>query len=93
MTYRLEFVAPALKEWEKLDSNTREQFRRKLKERLEEPHIASARLRGARDRYKIKLRSAGYRIVYEVHDDRVLVVVIAIGKRDRAEIYRIAERR
>ena len=37
--------------------------------------------------YKIKLRSAGYRLVYEVEDNRVVVTVVAIGKREGGEVY------
>jgi mRNA interferase RelE/StbE len=86
MRYEVEFLASALKEWERLDSNTREQFRKKLKERCENPRIPSAKLHGAKDRYKIRLRSAGYRLVDEVEDDRLVVLVIAIGKRERSEV-------
>ena len=93
MSYRLEFGVSALKEWKRLDANTREQFRKKLKERCEHPHVPAARLHGARDRYKIKLRSIGYRLVYEVEDDRLVVVVVAIGRRDRSEVYEMARRR
>lgn len=93
MPYELEFVASALKEWKRLDSNTREQFRKKLKERCENPRITSAKLHGAKDRYKIKLRSVGYRLVYEVEDDRLVVLVIAIGKRERSEVYEAARKR
>lgn len=93
MTYELGFVDAALKEWRKLDSNTREQFKKKLAERCENPRVQSAKLSGSNDRYKIKLRSVGYRLVYEVREVEILVVVIAIGKRDRGEIYRIADRR
>lgn len=93
MRYELEFVASALKEWKRLDSNTREQLRKKLKERCENPRVPSAKLHGAKDRYKIKLRSAGYRLIYEVEDDRLVVLVIAIGKRDRSEVYEMARRR
>lgn len=93
MTYSLAFLDAALKEWRKIDANTREQFKKKLAERLEHPHVPSARLHGARDRYKIKLASVGYRLVYEVHDDQVLVVVIAVGRRDRKSVYKAAESR
>lgn len=92
MKYEIEFLASALKEWKKLDANTREQFRKKLKERCENPRVSSAKLRDSKDRYKIKLRSIGYRLVYEVIDDK-LVVVIAVGKRDRSEIYEKAKLR
>ena len=93
MSYELEFLESALKEWRKLDANTREQFRKKLKERCENPHVPSAKLRGAKDRYKIKLRSSGYRLVYEVIDGELVVLVIAVGKRDRSAIYESASKR
>ncbi|OYW91203.1 MAG: hypothetical protein B7Z23_08560 [Pseudomonadales bacterium 32-61-5] len=43
--------------------------------------------------YKIKLRSAGYRLVYRVEDERVTVVVVAVGKRERSEVYEAAKKR
>ncbi|NTJ42682.1 type II toxin-antitoxin system RelE/ParE family toxin [Agrobacterium larrymoorei] len=93
MTFELGFVDAALKEWRKLDSNTRDQFKKKLRERLENPRIPSAKLSGHPDRYKIKLRGAGYRLVYEVRDEDILVFVIAVGRRDRSQVYQVAEKR
>ena len=93
MSYELKFHDAALKEWRKLDNNTREQFRKKLAERLEHPRVQASRLHGTKDRYKIKLRDVGYRLVYEVRDAEILVLVLAIGKRDRNAIYKAAEKR
>ena len=93
MTYEIEFLPSALKEWKRLDSNTREQFRKKLRERCENPRVPSAKLSVAKDRYKIKLRSVGYRLVYEVIDDRLVVLVIAIGKREGSAAYVAAQNR
>ncbi len=93
MTYELGFLESALKEWRKLDSQTREQFKKKLGERLEAPHIPTARLSGGKDRYKIKLRGAGYRLVYEVHDVEVIVIVVAVGRRERNAVYKAAHKR
>lgn len=93
MTYELAFLDEALKEWRKLDNATREQFKAKLAERLENPKIQSARLHGAKERYKIKLRNAGYRLVYQVRDRELIVLVVAVGKRERNEVYKTAERR
>lgn len=93
MSYELGFLDDALKEWRKLDSVIREHFKSKLAERLHNPKIASARLHGTKERYKIKLRNAGYRLVYEVRDRELLVLVIAVGKRERNEIYKLAKRR
>lgn len=93
MTYELAFGESALKEWRKLAPPLREQFKDKLRERLVDPHVPSARLHGLPDCYKIKLRSAGYRLVYQVDDRIVLVTVVAVGKRDGLAVYRDAQRR
>lgn len=88
MTYRLKFLPVALKEWEKLAPPIRAQFQKKLAERLEAPKVPSARLHGFDEVYKIKLRSVGYRLAYQVLDDAVVVIVLAVGKRERGEVYR-----
>ena len=93
MRYELAFLEDALKEWNKLGSTIRQQFKSKLEQRLEHPEIESARLSGSRHRYKIKLKAAGYRLVYEVRNEIVTVVVIAVGKRERNKVYKIAARR
>jgi mRNA interferase RelE/StbE len=93
MTYSLGFLAPALKEWKKLDDQTRVQFKAKLAERLENPKVPASRLSGSANRYKIKLRASGWRLVYDVRDMELLVVVIAVGKRDKDAVYRVAEGR
>lgn len=93
MTYELGFHPEALNEWRRLDAPVREMFRKKLAERLENPHVPSARLAGRSDRYKIKLRSVGYRLVYEVRDAQVTVIVVAIGKRERNAVYKAAAKR
>ena len=64
-----------------------------MAERLENPHVPASRLSGSTDRYKIKLRAAGWRLVYEVRDTEILVIVIAVGKRDKDAVYRAAEGR
>ena len=38
-------------------------------------------------------RSVGYRLVYEVRDTEVVVVVIAVGKRERNAVYEAAAKR
>jgi mRNA interferase RelE/StbE len=93
MTYDLGFLDEALKEWQKLDSTTRQHFKTKLAERLQNPHVPSSKLSGYKDRYKIKLRSIGYRLVYEVRDNELIVVVVAVGRRDRNAVYKAAEKR
>ena len=93
MRFSLAFRESALKEWKKLDPPIREQFKKKLVERLERPRVESARLSGMADCYKIKLKSAGYRLVYQVEDRTITVIVVAVGRRERNLAYRIAVKR
>jgi mRNA interferase RelE/StbE len=93
MTYSLEFVESALKEWRKLAPDIRDQLKHKLAERLEHPRVPSARLHGLPNCYKIKLRTVGYRLVYQVDDKVILVTVIAVGKRDKGLVYLAAKNR
>ncbi|WP_422445465.1 MULTISPECIES: type II toxin-antitoxin system RelE family toxin [unclassified Endozoicomonas] len=93
MTYKLDFSALAWKEWQKLNSTVREQFKAKLRKRLENPKVSKDKLSGQKDCYKIKLRNSGYRLVYQVLDDVVVVFVISVGKRERSEAYKAAQKR
>jgi mRNA interferase RelE/StbE len=89
-TYKLAFLPTALKEWEKLGASVRSQFKKKLSERLGNPHVPASRLSGLENCYKIKLRAAGYRLVYRVDEREVIVIVVAVGKRDRHLVYKLA---
>lgn len=93
MIYELAFVESALKEWRKLAVPIREQFKSRLEDRLRNPHVPSARLHGMPDCYKIKLRAVGYRLVYQVDDGVLLVTVIAVGRRDKGDVYSVAGKR
>jgi mRNA interferase RelE/StbE len=83
MLFELAFHPEALREWRKLTPGIREQFKNKLAGRLTEARIPARKLRGSSNRTKIKLRAAGYRLVYEVRDHELLVLVVAVGKRER----------
>ena len=88
-SFNLEFHVLALKEWQKLDNSIKDQFKKQLEKRLLNPRVASARLHGDLDNfYKIKLRSIGYRLVYEVIDHKLVILVIAVGKRNQEEVYK-----
>lgn len=93
MSYKLRFHQAALAEWHKLDGSIREPLKKKLVERLQQPHVPAAALSGMPGCYKIKLRSIGYRLVYRVDDDIVFVTVIAVGKRERNRVYQDAQQR
>ncbi len=91
--YTLKFLPTALKEWKKLDATIQGQLKKKLKERLQNPHVQTSLLHGFENHYKIKLRASGYRLVYEVIDKEIIILVIAVGKRDKNLVYKKAAKR
>ncbi|EKT4524905.1 type II toxin-antitoxin system RelE/ParE family toxin [Pseudomonas putida] len=93
MTYNLEFDARALKEWQKLGDTVRQQFKKKLASVLLNPRVEANRLHSLPDCYKIKLRSSGFRLVYQVIEREVVVFVVAVNKREREQVYRKAAER
>jgi len=60
---------------------------------LENPVIPADRLHGFPNHYKIKLRSSGYWLVYEVAEREITVYVIAVGKRGASAVYKQAKKR
>ena len=93
MSFKLRFHALALAEWKRLDESVRKPLKKKLAERLENPRVPSAALSVLKECYKIKLKSAGYRIVYRVDEGVLYVTVIAVGKRDKNRVYEAAHER
>jgi mRNA interferase RelE/StbE len=93
MSYNLEFKESALKEWGKLDRPIREQFKKKLSKRLENPKVEEDKVSGLANTYKIKLRAVGLRLVYAVDDGTNTLTVYAVGKRDKKTAYRKAKER
>jgi mRNA interferase RelE/StbE len=43
--------------------------------------------------YKIKLLKQGFRLVYVVEDDELVVLVLSVGKREDSAAYRAATKR
>lgn len=93
MTYKLDFLEEALSEWYKLNPSIKQQLKKKLLKVLENPRVPKNKLSGHSNRYKIKLRSIGYRLVYEVIDNEIIVLVIAVGKRENNAVYNDANSR
>lgn len=93
MSYNLDFLEEALEEWNKLNPSIKQLMKKKLMKVLENPRIPKNKLSGHPNRYKVKLRSVGYRLVYEVIDDEVVVLVIAVGKRENNAVYNTASSR
>lgn len=92
--YQLKFDRDALKEWKKLDGSIKEEFKKALSRRLKSPIVESARLHGNLSNcFKIKSKSSGYRLIYTVVEAEVVVIVLAVGERDKQRAYIAARKR
>jgi len=93
MIYYLDFKTKAFKEWKRLDSSLKVQFQKKLRERQENPKVKKDKLSGYNNIYKIKLRSSGFRLVYEVKEEAIVILVLGVGKRENNKVYENLEER
>jgi len=97
MAYRIEFLPEAAREFEALDGSLKRVAAKQIDKLAERPELGEPLrkrmgidLTGYR---KISFGKKGYRIVYEIQRERLVILIIGIGRRERAEIYREAARR
>lgn len=92
--YRLKFVPDAWAEWQALDGSIKHALKSLLAKRLQTPHVPGAQLhRELAGCYKIKLLKQGYRLVYVVEDNELIVLVLSVGKRQDNAAYLAATKR
>jgi mRNA interferase RelE/StbE len=90
----LKFVPDAWREWQALDGSIKQLLKPLLTKRLQPPHVPGSLLhRELAGCYKIKLLKHGYRLVYLVEDDVLVVLVLSVGKREDSEAYMTAAKR
>jgi len=89
MAWRIEFDRHAEKELSKLQPAVSARILRFLRDRLallDDPRMLGAALKGARLGGLWKYRVGDYRIVAQIEDERLVILVLRIG--DRKEVYR-----
>jgi mRNA interferase RelE/StbE len=92
--YTLKFVPDAWREWRALDGSIKQLLKPLLAKRLQNPHVPGSLLhRELAGCYKIKLLKHGYRLVYLVEDNVLVVLVLSVGKREDSEAYMTAATR
>ncbi|EDN70217.1 Plasmid stabilization system [Beggiatoa sp. PS] len=85
MTYSLEYTPAASRQLHKLDKSAQARLKPKIKALSENPRMPGAiKLQGFENTYR--LRVGDFRILYEIHDDILLVLIVEIGQ--RGKIYR-----
>ncbi len=97
MAYKVEFLYEAAEEFEALDGSLKKIAAKQIDKLAERPELGEPLgrrmgidLTGYRKMYFGK---KAYRIVYEIQRQKLLILIIGIGKRERAEIYKEVARR
>ena len=83
--YELRITPTARKEIDRLPTQARERVEVAIVSLADNPRpFGSKKMRGLQDTYRIRV--GNYRVIYEVQDDALLIIVVAVG--DRKDIYR-----
>lgn len=86
VTYRIDFAPAATRQLRKLDPVARRRIQAAIELLGTDPRPAAAkRLVGGGGEWRV--RTGDYRIIYEIHDQNLLVLVVALGH--RRDIYRL----
>ena len=77
--YRIEIKKSAAKELEKIKGKDQERIIARIRGLAQDPRPTNSKKLSGEEKYRI--RQGNYRILYQIFDDIVLVVVVKIGHR------------
>jgi len=83
-SYKILIKPSAVKELEAIPEKDRSRIVYRIQGLAENPRPRGCEKLSDQDKYR--LRQGNYRILYQVYDDEVIVVVVRVGK--RGEVYR-----
>lgn len=84
MTYRTEFSSSARRQLKELPSDIQLEIREAVNSLSTAPRPMGVARMSGEDAYRIRVRD--YRVVYEIYDEVLIVIVVAVGH--RREVYR-----
>lgn len=85
MNYRIEFVKQAAKQFKALPNQEQQRLKPKIDALVKDPRPSGVvKLSGKDDLYRIRV--GNYRIIYNIQDNQLLILVVKIGH--RRDIYR-----
>ena len=87
MKFRLRFSPAARRNMRRLDSRVRNRIESEIEALTDNPYPrASLKLKGVNRTWRIRV--GAFRVVYEVHEDTILVIVLKVDRRSE-DTYRI----
>jgi mRNA interferase RelE/StbE len=85
VSYQIEFVKQAAKQFKTLPTQEQERLQAKIDALASEPRpVGVVKLVGEEDLYRIRV--GDYRVIYVIQDDLLLILILKIGH--RREVYR-----
>ena len=85
MSFEILFTEKAEKQFKKLQRDIQKRVQIKLLLIAENPRlIGSKKLSGSEDIFRVRI--GDYRLIYEIHDDKLILLFLAMGH--RKDIYR-----
>ena len=80
MQYSIEFRPAVLKQLQRFPKKDLVRLKKKIEELgTNLPNSTATKMKGKNSFHKI--RSGNYRIIYEIHDDKVVILIVRIGHR------------
>jgi mRNA interferase RelE/StbE len=94
--YKIKLTIIASESIKKLDKNSQKQIVNKIESLREEPLLLGKPLKGTLKEFR-SIRAAGqrYRIIYQVFESEIIVIIIAVGIRkdgDKKDIYELMKK-
>jgi mRNA interferase RelE/StbE len=86
MTYQVVFTKPAAKVLSKIPSATSKTIRQKIEQIAESPFDPHPNVTKLQNREGYRLRVGDWRVIYEIRQEQILIIVVQIGL--RKEVYR-----
>lgn len=80
MTYRIQVAPAAVRQLRKLDAAARRRVQAAIELLADDPRPSGAK-KLARGNGEWRVRTGDYQILYEIHDETLLVLVVALGHR------------
>ena len=85
MKYSVEFRPAVLKSLKRLPKKDLRRIKKRIDDLAENlPDPAATKMKGNNSFHKV--RSGDYRVIYEIHDDRLVILVVKVGH--RKEVYK-----
>ena len=85
MDYRVQLIPAAARQFKKLPRHVKRRIRDAIDSLISNPRsVGAKKLVGTDNQWRVRVGT--YRIIYEIHDQRLIVLVIRIGH--RKDVYR-----